>query len=642
MFEAIIGAITGIWAVGAAFLLARAIVGMRIVATLRRNLAPFDNLPAGTADRLRRTLGVNSLPPITLSRRIGGPATLGLWPPIVVLPADLAAERSADELHDALAHECAHALRRDARIALVQQIIAALYWIHPLVHVLNRQLARAREEVCDNVVLAGTSPTDYARTLLALSQTVQSTRGRIAVIPMFDSRWHLAPRVAGLLNTRRIVMARITKRALALVAAISLAVGATLAAISAAGEQPTDAKSDPKPSEPAAAPEKAANADKLQRFLEERVKLADEAYRLLQASYEAGTMTLDPLMAASNDLTEAMLAMSKTKAERIAIREKQVERANDLEAKLKALNKVNARGGEADKVARAGANRIRAEIALERERRNAPAATEPDALPTNAPKSVDGEKGTEALAPKGVFSKLATDDSHLADADENRRKALQEVRFDERKAELDVREAVALLGVKNYTYEKVVDANEKVPGAVPIKEIKLDKAEADVAAIHVEQAKLSLERARATIERISPHVYIAYSPETWIATNLHDTKGKLNPRSLPGYGGANEHPDLVFGEMTVKSALAGYLQQPRDLGPARVAVVRYKGTLCKTLAAADELKPTDGVLVRDLVAGKAKNEIVHHGDFIILFGGRFWAEKPADGSGAASPPAVKQ
>ena len=107
MNEIIIGAIAGIWALGAVILVVRLLVGVRIVARLRRDLVPFDELPASVIDRLRRTLGVSSLPPIMLSRRIGGPATLGLRRPIVVLPADLAAKMSTDELHDALAHECA-------------------------------------------------------------------------------------------------------------------------------------------------------------------------------------------------------------------------------------------------------------------------------------------------------------------------------------------------------------------------------------------------------------------------------------------------------------------------------------------------------------------------------------------------------
>ncbi len=215
--EIVIGAIAGIWVLGTVILIIRLVVGVRIVARLRRDFVPFDEMSADVVDRLRCTLAdlaglptepvtrpkvslpkgsrrgdlrsgewrgretgrnVRSLPPIMLSRRIGGPATFGLWRPVVVLPTDLAAKMTADELHDALAHECAHALRRDASIALAQQIVAALYWLHPFIYILNRQLSRAREEVCDNVVIAGTPATNYARTLLAISQAMQSARGQ--------------------------------------------------------------------------------------------------------------------------------------------------------------------------------------------------------------------------------------------------------------------------------------------------------------------------------------------------------------------------------------------------------------------------------------------------------------------------------
>jgi beta-lactamase regulating signal transducer with metallopeptidase domain len=245
--EATVGALTAIWAAGAMLLVARLVWGLRVVAGIRRELTPFADLPGAVADRLLRTLRIKALPPIMLSRRVNGPATIGLRRPLVVLPAELAAAMTASELHDALAHECAHALRHDARIALVQQLMAALYWLHPLVHVLNRQLARAREEICDNVVLSGTTAADYARTLLSLSQTMHAARGRTAVVQMFDKRWRLADRVEELLNTRRIVMTRMNRRAVALLATMAVAFGTTLAAISTAGDQPegTEASSRP-------------------------------------------------------------------------------------------------------------------------------------------------------------------------------------------------------------------------------------------------------------------------------------------------------------------------------------------------------------------------------------------------------------
>jgi beta-lactamase regulating signal transducer with metallopeptidase domain len=555
IFETVVGAITAIWAAGAAFLLARLVAGLRVIARLRRDLAPFSDLPASVAERLRRTLGLATLPEVMLSQRIGGPASVGLLRPVVVLPADLAAKMNPEELHDALAHECAHAQRRDARVALVQQILAALYWLHPLVHMLNRQMARAREEVCDNIVLAGTTATDYARTLLSLSQTVQSIRGRIAVVPMFDPRWHLAPRVAGLLNTRRILMNRMNRGFKLLLAVAALAVGAAFAAIGTASD-----------------------------------------------SSQAAT----------------------TK-------------------------------------------------------------TAPDSAPPTAPSSaktpVENTPRGES-PPAHVFAGLAV---QLAEADDRLRKALVEPRFDERKAELDVKEAAAVLEATKLRHQQLVEANRKVPGAIDHNEVERAEVDVRVAAIKLDKARLAWERAQATVERELPRAYVAYSPDTWIRSfSLHRVPGRATRDSsaptvgrapsapetardasaptrpedtsdnsvLTPVGGTRQvtdhvDPDVADG-ITVKFALNVFVhllpaqwkqsvgreqlqnfEAPRDLGPVRVAVVRFEGSLRKTLESADELKPTDGVLLRDLVEGKAKNETVHRGDFIVLFGGRLWKEEPA-------------
>ena len=58
MLQAIIGAATGVWAIGVALLIARLMVGLKIVARLRHSFEPFTDLPPEITDRLRRTLGV--------------------------------------------------------------------------------------------------------------------------------------------------------------------------------------------------------------------------------------------------------------------------------------------------------------------------------------------------------------------------------------------------------------------------------------------------------------------------------------------------------------------------------------------------------------------------------------------------------
>jgi hypothetical protein len=310
---------------------------------------------------------------------------------------------------------------------------------------------------------------------------------------------------------------------------------------------------------------------------------------------------------------------------------------------LKALNKVNARGGEADKVARAGANRVRAEIALERERHDATAAIiSAPSVPASA-KARDESMPSRESPSAGVFSLMASMD--LGEEDVRLRRALIEPRFEERKAELDVREAQAVLGVKKYRHGYLSEANKKLPGAVDHLQIDQAKAELDVAEIQLDKAKLALERAHAAVETELPPPAIVYSSEVYPESRAVAGRGRITDRVDPA----------VADGMTLRFAIDSFWRTQRnlqpgsspkperlsdashDLGPARIAVIPFKGSLRKTLELADDLKPTDGVPLRDVVEGKVKNEIVHCGDFIVLFGGRFWKEKPGAEKPESSP-----
>jgi hypothetical protein len=114
--------------------------------------------------------------------------------------------------------------------------------------------------------------------------------------------------------------------------------------------------------------------EKLTKLFVERTKLADKAYEACDAAYQAGMLTLDVVLTAVNERAEAKLALCKTKAERLTIREEQVKLIKSYEAKIKAFNDAAAKGGEFHNQYMAGVERVKAEIALELEKREAPAA----------------------------------------------------------------------------------------------------------------------------------------------------------------------------------------------------------------------------------------------------------------------------
>ena len=176
------------------------------------------------------------------------------------MPEGLAEAIPGDALRDILVHECAHILRGDTRVGLIQRLLGVVYWPHPLVHYANRQLARAREEVCDNHVIRTVDRCGYARTLVALTESCRPAGAPHPAIGFLGARWSLADRVAGLLDPRRIPMTRTP-----LPMRISLAAVLTLAGMAVAtvrldrparGDEPNSvqaAAKAPAPATPSAA-----------------------------------------------------------------------------------------------------------------------------------------------------------------------------------------------------------------------------------------------------------------------------------------------------------------------------------------------------------------------------------------------------
>ena len=104
---------------------------------------------------------------------------MGLVRPQIVLPAVLVEEKPTPDLAPILAHELVHLRRGDHWIAHLQLLAQAVWWFHPLVWWMNRQLVRAREMSCDEEVLAtlDCQPADYAQTLLDVVRLRRAEQG---------------------------------------------------------------------------------------------------------------------------------------------------------------------------------------------------------------------------------------------------------------------------------------------------------------------------------------------------------------------------------------------------------------------------------------------------------------------------------
>ncbi|MBT2115397.1 M56 family metallopeptidase [Dyella sp. LX-66] len=82
-----------------------------------------------------------------------GPALLGAWRPRIVLPADFATRYDAQEQALVLAHEQAHADRRDGLWSLCALITLALCWPHTLAWWCWHRFRHDQELACDAAVM---------------------------------------------------------------------------------------------------------------------------------------------------------------------------------------------------------------------------------------------------------------------------------------------------------------------------------------------------------------------------------------------------------------------------------------------------------------------------------------------------------
>ena len=81
------------------------------------------------------------------------PGVVGLWRPVLLVPAGIEDDLTPRQLASVLTHELCHIRRRDNMTAAVHMITEAVFWFHPLVWWIGSRLVDERERACDQEVL---------------------------------------------------------------------------------------------------------------------------------------------------------------------------------------------------------------------------------------------------------------------------------------------------------------------------------------------------------------------------------------------------------------------------------------------------------------------------------------------------------
>lgn len=101
------------------------------------------------------------------SHAVAEPGLVGIFRPVIILPAGLAARLAPAEMRGVLAHELCHYRRHDNLTAAVHMLVEALFWSFPPIWWLGARLIAERERACDESVLAaGIDARIYAHSIL--------------------------------------------------------------------------------------------------------------------------------------------------------------------------------------------------------------------------------------------------------------------------------------------------------------------------------------------------------------------------------------------------------------------------------------------------------------------------------------------
>jgi uncharacterized protein (TIGR03435 family) len=151
-----------IWLIGFAVIVAIRLRMWRRIQKIQRSGRPFE-IPDVT---IPTTVDVRAVPGLL------EPGVVGWRKPVLLLPLDITAKLSPQQLHAIVMHEMSHIRRRDNLTSTIHMIVEAVFWFHPLVWWIGTRLVDERERACDEEVLQlGNEPITYAEGMLQVCRT---------------------------------------------------------------------------------------------------------------------------------------------------------------------------------------------------------------------------------------------------------------------------------------------------------------------------------------------------------------------------------------------------------------------------------------------------------------------------------------
>jgi uncharacterized protein (TIGR03067 family) len=128
--------------------------------------------------QLANRLGLKVVPTIAWCEQISIPVVVGIITPMILLPMAVASGLTPHQLQALLLHELSHIRRFDPVVNLLQRIVEAALFFHPVVWFVSRRISIERELAADDMVLAaGWDRPLYADTLVRVAELASTITG---------------------------------------------------------------------------------------------------------------------------------------------------------------------------------------------------------------------------------------------------------------------------------------------------------------------------------------------------------------------------------------------------------------------------------------------------------------------------------
>ena len=136
-------------------------------------------------DELAKQIKLAKTPTLLISLKAEVPMAIGWLKPVVLLPASMVTGLNAAQLEMLILHELAHIRRHDYLVNFLQTLIELLFFFHPSVHWIGKQMRNEREYCSDDIAV------QHCGDAIAYAHTLTDTASLCA-----KSHFHTIPTMA--------------------------------------------------------------------------------------------------------------------------------------------------------------------------------------------------------------------------------------------------------------------------------------------------------------------------------------------------------------------------------------------------------------------------------------------------------------